>query len=256
MKRLLTVTGLSVGIASLMSLSAQAVVLFEEDFDTPVGYTGNALNGDLSSKKVNSLHGTSFQNSFTVETLRIAGGKTFSDPSGTGGEYALGMLSSAQNDLVSAVFDTQSLAFLNLNIDISAIDLDCCGGPFNPTGFLVPQFEFRLYDAPSGVFNLFAPGTLLDSESIVGTPSDRTTFSWTNHTVALDASSSTDGNVALVIDLLEGGYASFDNLVIASSDDAGGGLPSETVPEPSSILGLIALGIFGASSLRKSKKLQ
>ncbi|NES19585.1 MAG: PEP-CTERM sorting domain-containing protein [Symploca sp. SIO3E6] len=56
------------------------------------------------------------------------------------------------------------------------------------------------------------------------------------------------------MDLLEGGYASFDNLVIASSDDAGGGLDDISVPEPSSILGLIALGMFGTSSMRKSKK--
>ena len=180
--RLLTVTGLSVGIASLASLSAQAVVLFDENFDTPVGYIGDLLNGDLSGpgQTVNSLHGTSFQNSFSVETLRISGGTTFSDPSGTGGAYALGMLSSVQNDLVSAVFDARSFNFLNLNIDISAIDLDCCGGPFNPTATLIPEFELRLYDAPLGVFNLFAPGTLLDSDTIIGTASDRTTFAWTN----------------------------------------------------------------------------
>ena len=247
--RLLTVTGLSVGIASLASLSAQAVVLFDENFDTPVGYIGTALNGDLSGQTVNSLHGTSFQNSFTVETMRIASGTTFSDPSGTGGAYALGMLSSP--DLVSAVFDAQSFNFLNLNLDISAIDLDCCGGPFNPTATLIPEFEFRLYDAPLGVFNLFAPGTLLDSDTIIGTASDRTTFAWTNHTVALDASSSTDGNVALVIDLLQGGYASFDNLVIASSNDPGGGV---SVPEPSSVLGLLAASALGASSTLLSRK--
>lgn len=252
MKRVLT--GFSFGIALLVNMSAQAVVLFDEDFDTPVGYNGTQLNGDITGQTVNSLHGTSFQNSFTVETLRVAGGTTFSDPSGTGGAYVLGMLSTAQNDLVSAVFDAQSFAFLNLNVDVSAIDLDCCGGPFNPTGTLVPQFEFRLYDAPLGVFNLFAPGTLLDSDTILGTASDRTTFDWTNHTVALDATGSTDGNIALVIDLLQGGYASFDNLVIASSNDPGGGLPGGgNVPEPiTATLSLMGLGVLGMATRRRT----
>lgn len=248
MQRLFAVIGLSLGIASLASFSAEANILFAEDFDTPVGYFGTRLSGDLSGQTVNSLHGTSFQNSFTVETLRIAGGTTFSDPSGTGGAYALGMLSSAQNDLVSAVFDVQSFDFLNLNIDISAIDLDCCGGAFNPTASLVPKFEFRLYDAPTGSFNLFAPGTLLDSSTIIGTASDRTTFEWTNHTVALDASGSTDGNVALVIDLLQGGYASFDNLIIASSNDSGGGL---SVPEPATSVLILGLSLAGVCFTKK-----
>lgn len=234
---------------SFVTLSAHAVLLFSEDFDTPIGYIpGAALNGDISSQTVNSLHGTSFQNSFTVETLRIAGGTTFSDPSGTGGEYSLGMLSTAQNDLMSAVFDAQTFTFLNLNIDISAIDLDCCGGPFNPGANLVPKFEFRLYNAVGGVFNLFAPGALLDSAQITGTASPRTTFEWTNHTVALNASGSVDGNVALVIDLLEGGYASFDNLSIASANTPGGGLPG--VPEPGTLL-LMGLGLV-AVKLRRS----
>lgn len=246
--------GLSFGITPLVSLSAQAAILFNEDFDTPVGYVGSRLGGDLSQQKVNSLHGTSFQNSFTVETLRVSDGITFSDPSGIGGEYALGMLSTRQDDLLSAVFDTQSFNFLNLNIDISAIDLDCCAGPFNPTATLVPKFEFRLYDAPGGAFNLFSSGTLLASDTVTGTASPRAIFDWTNHSVALDASGSTDGNVALVIDLLEGGYASFDNLVIASSDTPGD-LPSipETIPEPASLLGLAAIGAIAVGGALKKK---
>lgn len=244
-------------IAGVLSLfdggAARAAVLFQNNFDTPTNYIpGSQLNGDISSQTVNALHGTSFQNSFTVETLRISGGSTFSDPSGIGGAYALGMLSTAQNDLMSATFDAQSFNFLNLSIDVSAIDLDCCGGPFNPTGTLVPEFQFRLYDAPGGAFNLFAPGAILDTANIVGTASPRTVFDWTSHVVALDASGSTDGNVALVIDLLQGGYASLDNLVIASDDTPGGGLPG-AVPEPG-ILAVFGLGLAGLGLARRRKK--
>lgn len=243
-------------IAGALSLfdsgSVRAAILFSNDFNSPTNYIpGGALNGDISSQTVNSLHGTSFQNSFTVETLRISGGTTFTDASGTGGAYALGMLSTAQNDLMSATFDAQSFNFLNLSIDVSAIDLDCCGGPFNPTGTLVPEFQFRLYDAPGGAFNLFAPGALLDTQNIIGTASPRTVFDWTSHVVALDASGSTDGNVALVIDLLQGGYASFDNLVIASDDTPGGGLPG-AIPEPG-MLAIIGLGLAGLGLARRKK---
>lgn len=246
------VAALVAGALSLFdSGSAKAAILFQNDFNSPSNYVpGGALNGDISSQTVNTLFGTSFQNSFTVETLRISGGTTFSDPSGTGGTYALGMLSTAQNDLMSATFDAQSFNFLNLSIDVSAIDLDCCGGPFNPTGTLVPEFQFRLYDAPGGAFNLFAPGALLDTENILGTASPRTVFDWTSHVVALDASGSTDGNVALVIDLLQGGYASFDNLVIASADTPGGGLG---VPEPG-ILAVLGFGLAGLGLARRRKK--
>lgn len=242
----LTAAALSVFASGI----AKAAILFQNDFNSPTGYVpGGALNGDISSQSVNSLHGTSFQNSFTVETLRVSGGTTFSDPSGIGGAYSIGMLSSAQNDLVSATFDAQSFGFINLAIDISAIDLDCCGGPFNGTGTLVPEFQFRLYDAPGGSFNLFAPGNLLDSENIVGEASPRTVFDWTSHVVSLSTAGSTDGNVALVIDLLQGGYASFDNLVIASADTPGGGLP---VSEPG-VLAIFGLGLAGLSFARRRR---
>ena len=75
----------ALSLSSLDSGAARAAVLFQNDFNSPSNYVpGGALNGDISSQAVNSLFGTSFQNSFTVETLRISGGTTFSDPSGTG----------------------------------------------------------------------------------------------------------------------------------------------------------------------------
>ena len=55
-----------------------------------------------------------------------------------------------------------------------------------------------------------------------------------------------------MIDLLQGGYASFDNLVIASADTPGGGLPSD-VPEPG-ILAILGLGLAGLGLARHRNK--
>lgn len=202
------------------AFSQQVEVLFSENFDSPVGFSDPDLLS-LSFLPVNDLFGTAFQNTFTVETVQVANSPLYSDPTGTGGAFALGMLSDAEDDQLAAVFDVTTFGFLNLQMDVSSLDLDCCSGPFNPDG-VAPVFEFRLFDAPQGVFDVFVPtGALLDSGMITGSASARMVFDWTQHVVSLDASGSTDGNVALVIDLIEGGYAAFDNLIIASSDDRG-----------------------------------
>jgi hypothetical protein len=214
---------LPIALAALLSsgpLFAQTQVLFSEDFNSPTGYSDpDQLSWTYAF--VNGLFGTAFQNTHDVETLQIAGSAKFTDPSGIGGAYALGMLSDREPDLLAAVFDVGESGFLNVQIDISSIDFDCCGGPFNPNGD-IPVFQLSLYDAPLGAFDVRSIGTpALDSDTITGIASEPLVFDWTNHIVALDASSSTDGNVALVIDLIEGGYAGFDNITVASSDERG-----------------------------------
>ncbi len=214
---------LPIALAALLAgtnVSAQTQVLFSEDFNSPTGFS-DPDQLSWSYDLVNDLFGTAFQNTRDVETLQIAGSAKFSDPSGIGGAYALGMLSDREPDLLAAVFDVGSFGFLNVQIDISSIDLDCCGGPFNPDGE-IPTFQLSLYDAPLGAFDVNSIGTAaLDSDTITGIASAPLVFDWTNHIVALDASGSSDGNVALVIDLIEGGYAGFDNITVASSDERG-----------------------------------
>ncbi len=166
----------------------------------------------------------------TVETLEINGGVAFgggySDPSGIGGDYALGMLSTVEDDKLSLTFDIGSKSFLNLRMDISAIDLDGVGGPF---GIDQPLFRVSLYDSPTGAFNIITPGTLLDQIDVVGTgAASESVFNWTKVIAPLSTAGNTDGNVSVVLDLIVSGYAAFDNLEI-DSDDVPGKLPGASI---------------------------
>jgi PEP-CTERM motif-containing protein len=240
-------------ILALPTSSAAAVTLFQNDFESPVGIIiPFGCCGDASQQNVNTLYGTSFQQTNTVETLAINGPQNvYSDPDGIGGNFALGMLESVQNDLLSLTFDTAGLRFLNLSWDIAAVGIDQPGGlPSTPT-FLTgaSTYTLTLFNTPGGVFNINSPGsfTALDQQTVTGTAptSDGLTFDWSHHIVALDALGSTDGKVTLLIDLTAGGYGAFDNILIAASDIAGE-VPGARVPEPSTLF-LLATGLAAAA---------
>jgi hypothetical protein len=237
---------------------AAPIVLYTQDFEHPAAFVNDG--GDVNIfNSVNTLYGNqppgfTFEQAFTVETLLITGtqafGTGYSDPSGTGGNYALGMLSSAQNDLVGLSFNVQGKDFLNVALDISSIDLSVFGGPFVPAGGAVPRFEFTLFDNPGGAPGL-GGGTVLDTLQASGTKSAPSVFDWTHVILPLDASAATDGNVILSVDLLDGGYASLDNFRIAASDTPG---EVGEVPEPSTLT-LIALGLAAMRTTRGRRRL-
>lgn len=250
MKKLLT----AVLAASALCSAQASVVLYTQNFENPTGFVNDG--GDINIfRSVNQLYGNqpagfTFAQNFTVETLRIGGNQAFGtgyqDPQGIGGQFALGLLSDSQNDLLGLSFNVGAFQFLNFSMDISSIDLDRFGGPFVPAGGLAPSFRLSLFDNPTGATDL-GLGALLSSVDIAGTASaSKTTFDWTHHVVALDATGNTNGNVTVRIDLLTGGYASMDNFVIAASD-----IPGD-LPEPAS-MALVALGM-GAAALARRRR--
>ena len=239
-----------------------AVVVYQNDFNSPTGWTDQSGNGTgISFASVNSLFGAAFQQTFTVETLRIAGNANYSDPSGTGGAYALGMLSSVQNDLLALTFNVGSLGFVNVMMDFAGIGpVACpsCGGPFGFAG-QTPIFDVSLYDSPLGTFSFGNPGLLLSTAAMEGNPiASTTTLTWNNRTVSLSTANNTSGWVTLMLDLRAGagqaGYAAFDNLVVASSDTAGdlGNDPQPSpMPEPTT---LALAGLALAALMRRPQR--
>lgn len=204
----------------MQDANGQDLLLYENDFETPNIELERNCGFALDVRGINTLYGT-VENPFyqinTVEAVLI-NDPTYSDPSEIGGNYAIGMLSNAEDDRLALTFDAQGRNYINVIMDISAIDVDGCGGPFNGSPS-PPIFRLSLIDSPGGTFEFGVNTTLLDEadvEGVVG--ADPYTFNWTPARIPLDASESADGNVTVVWNLLQSGYGAFDNLVIKSSD--------------------------------------
>ncbi len=236
-------------------------VLYDQDFENPVGYNNDG--GDVSIfRNVNQHYGNQptgfeFAQTNTVETLNVSGsqrnggsaafGTGWSDPSGQGGDFAIGMLSTVQDDRLGLNFNVGAFDFLNFRIDVSSVDLSTFGGPFVAPG-AVPTFRFTLYDNPTANVTI-GGGTILDQVDFSGTASDRDVFDWTTGTFGLSTDGNTNGNVTLQIDLLEGGYAAFDNLRIVASNNDG---QVDVVPLPASAFFLLA-GLAGLVAQKRRK---
>jgi hypothetical protein len=205
------------GVAS--SAHAQTVILYQNDFESPnVPLTvdcGNSLDG----RGINLLYGTAdfqFAQQETVEAVFLDDNADLYKNAGDHGKYALGMLSTVRDDKLALAFDSRGYPFINIGIDLSSIDVKGCGGPF---GVTAPRLRITLIDRPGGV--LVYDGTELDRTEVVGLMApDAWTFRWKKEVVSLSTAGTTDGTVTVVFDLLEGGYAVFDNLSITASRTA------------------------------------
>ncbi len=212
--------------------NAQAVILYQNNFETPNVAVNITCATNLNQNQVNTNYGQpgfTFQQIFTVETV-IINAPGYSDPTGRGGNYSLGMLRSINDDRVSMTFNAQNKPFINVQFDTAATQVTGCG--VSVTGG-TPTFEIRAYDAPNGTFNISSPGTLLDSEVVTGVPGSGATYTWATVLASLDISAATTPYVAIYWDLQgTAEYATIDNLVISSST-TGGGVGTVNITESS-----------------------
>jgi len=270
-------------LATCVAVATQAsVVLYEQNFESPnldafaasSGSTGKTTgSSDGSQSDVNAIYanqpaGFTFAQAWTVETLRVGGTdawgqKGFQDPAGKAGSYVIGMLTNTDNqdDWLGLTFDIGDHQYLNFQLDISPINLNFWGGPFVPEeGSTAPAFRLSLYNNPGNAnpftrsssigYRMTQGLSLLSSDVITGAPSfNYWVFNWTQHIVSLDATGNTNGNVTLVIDEIQGGYAALDNFRIVASDTRFDVMPAvSAVPNPSSwalmATGLAVLGLI------------
>ena len=226
MKAKTTILLLALGLAFINRTSAQIVVLYDNSFESPnIPPTPNC-GADLDATDLNTLWsgtaegtggGGSFQQVNTVETILVNGpDNQYEDPTGIGGNYCISMLSTAQDDRAALTLNSQLLPFAVINFNMSAIDIEACGGPF---GVDTPSMNIKIHDSPGAVFNFYTPGPLLDETTLTGIQPGATiyTFNWSQQSVSLDISGATDGNITVVFNLTQSGYAAIDNLVILSS---------------------------------------
>ncbi len=193
------------------------ILLYSNDFESPLATpTQNTCWTDLSSTPVNTFYGPGWQQSFSVETVLNNGpNNLYSDPSGQGGDYSIGTL--FPNDRIAYTFDADDKTFLNIRMDISAIDIVGCNSGY---GVATPIYTVTVYDSPGGVFDINNPGTILDQSDVTGFIPGATSYThnWATVIAGLNINSSTDGNVTIEWKLIQSGYAAFDNLEIKASN--------------------------------------
>lgn len=258
-------SSVAVSLAVAPMAVAATAVLYDQDFENPFNFSNDGADVNISSS-VNENYGNqpagfAIASNNTTETLNVTGsnrgtgsaafGTGWSDPSNTAGDFAIGMLSDVQNDILGLSFDAGSNAFLNVGLDLSSIDLSDFGGPYVPAN-AEPVLQLSLFDNPGGGVSLTGNGILLDQQTLTGTASAGDVFDWTNGVLGLSTAGNTDGNVTLQADLLAGGYAAIDNIKVVASNQPG---QLNVVPLPSSAWMLIAgFGMIGGiHRMRKAK---
>ncbi|MBL7945170.1 MAG: T9SS type A sorting domain-containing protein [Flavobacteriales bacterium] len=214
---------------------AQSVLVYRNDFVTPNAPPVNAsCQQDFSDTPVNTLwEGTgtgtfsgAFQQTSTVETISINGpADVYDDPTNEHGDFCLGMLNTHFGDKLALLIDREGFPFVNLSMDMSAINTTC-GGPFI---LGTPNFLVEALDAPGGVFDI-GTAVVLSSDTLVGSAPNAPSgagsfvFNWATATGSLDVSASTEDQVAIRFTLLNTGatptapiYSAFDDIYIEAS---------------------------------------
>lgn len=195
---------------------AQTVILYENNFEKPNVPLVVDCGNSLDTRGINFLYGEKdfeFAQDFTVEAVFLHDPAGKYKNAGDHGDHALGMLSTVQDDKLALAFDSRGYSFINVGLDLSSIDVEGCAGPF---GVSAPKLRITLLDRPDGIVDYAQ--TELATQDVVGVAAaDAWTFRWKKEVVGLSTEGTKDGKVTIVFDLLEGGYAVFDNLSITAS---------------------------------------
>jgi len=216
----------------LAGFGQDEILLYENDFET---YYEEPLRSgcylDLDQSSVNDLYfetgnGTggkvTFGQTYTVETILINGDDDlYTDQTGQGGNYCIGMLRGVSNDdMLSLTLDSKEFNFINVEFIFSAISLQGC---FGVPRLEVPEMEIKIYDTPSGNIDLYSQSsyTELGKSSVTGIiPSnDIYTFNWQKVSTSIEIDQSINGIITIVLDLKESEYAAFDNLRITTFEN-------------------------------------
>lgn len=233
-----TFLGLCLASGNFLSEALQ-VTFYENDFENPrltPLVASPCKNLDMTS--INTMYGTpehQFGQQNTVETVTIDHcwdepfcNTRYVNSQGIGGKYAIGMLRDHEDDQLWLDFTVGSeFTFFNVDLDISAIDVNGCGGPFSPPGSqLPPVFHIELFDLNAGA--------LLETKEIrgrAGAP-NQWTYLWSHHQVSFNKGALT--NLRIRINAIPGssGYAVFDNLRIWGSDEEPTGMNGGAMDDP------------------------
>jgi len=209
------------GIISFHAVIADdTLVLYENDFEQPNQPPIVDCGSNLDQTPINTVYGRTgqqFGQSKTVETVILDSNWDQNTPYnntdyGQHGKYAVGMLSQRQDDRLWLDFQVDpNHDFFTVEMDISAIDVNGCGGPFSdPNNLLQPRFQLTLIDRDTGA--------VIESHEITGkVPPNQWTYNWSHEVETFNKGK--QQNVRLEWNLLHPGseFSVLDNLNIYTS---------------------------------------
>lgn len=208
------------------TVSNDCDILYENDFEEPLR-TITPLNGCpfLDKTPVNQNYGLESylfnQGATTVETVLLQGSDLdVVDPSGRGGNYALGMLQNTEDDKLSLSFELEGRQYVEVNLDVTPRECQCISGFFGCSEENADAtLRISLIDDPDGEVPLEPSIKNIELDAYTcnapkGASDDK--LNWTRCSGVMDAGSAE--RVAINFDATAGNYVVFDNLQIFAKD--------------------------------------
>ena len=213
MKKAFAITAFA--LASIASTAqAATMILYSQDFEQPIAFQPHPSIKDFTNLYTQNNYAAQsnghIRNNNQMGTLHITGGTAFGDgykdPTGKGGNYALGVMGGPlpSRDTAEIAVWGPKMGSISFSMDISRIGLDHPTSAF-ATG--APVFRVTLLGAGKDVLGV---------QYVGGTDSGlNDTFKWSKVSGTFDLSAHQwKGGAYMLIDLESGGYGVIDNLTI------------------------------------------